>query len=228
MVAAAVPERRARAGSDRPQRSHLRRRRARDAGPRLGHGVPPRRPAVSSRRRRFGFRRGGDEVRGGRGDRRPAARPEASEPGPGGVRAAVRRQLAERQVVLGAVTILAIAVALAFTTRHDAPPPPGRPAADAARQLHGPRGGDGGVGARPPHELRRPRRRRDDGDRQPGAPVRRAPLPDLPPPPRARLGDRPGRRPRRRRSCSPHALARRLGITGVRRVRWAYAGAVAH
>ena len=140
------------------------------------------------------------------------------------IRAAVRRQLAQRQVVLGAVTILAIAVALAFTTRHDA---------------HHHR-----VSRLPRHTAatrpsRRRRRRSALGRRTScGVLVGDATMgigsPVLPCGARLYLtyrhrhvlasvidrADAPGAS-----LVLTHALARRLGVSGVRRVRWAYAGA---
>ena len=136
----------------------------------------------------------------------------------------MRSQLAQRQVVLAALTILAIAVALAFTTRHDdhhhrvtrLPSPHGNYTALAAataasalarRTSCGVLVGDATMGI--------------------GSPV-------LPCGARLYLtyrhrhvlasvidqADAPGAS-----FVLTHALASRLGVSGVRRVRWAYAGA---
>jgi len=136
----------------------------------------------------------------------------------------VRRKLAERQVVLGAVTILAIAVSLAFTTRTDhrhhrvtrLPAPHGNYTALAAATAESAFGrrtscgvlvGDATMGIGSPvlpcgARLYLTYRHRHvlasviDRANAPGASF-----------------------------VLTHALARRLGFTGVRRVRWAYAGA---
>jgi hypothetical protein len=135
----------------------------------------------------------------------------------------VRRQLTQRQVVLAAVTVLAVAVSLAFTTRHGhhhrvvrLPPPRGSYTALAAaagastlgrKTTCGVLVGDGTMGI--------------------GSPV-------LPCGSRLYLTYR-GRHvlasiidrasPAGASFLLTHALAKRLGVTGVRRVRWSYAAA---
>jgi hypothetical protein len=134
----------------------------------------------------------------------------------------VRRQLAQRQVVLLGVAILAVAVSLAFTThhRHHArvsrlPPPHGSYSALAAASGESALGHSTSCGVLA-----------GDSTLGIGSPV-------LP------CGTRLYLAFRNRhvlasvidRTSSPgasflltHALARRLGVTGVRRVRWSYAG----
>ena len=136
----------------------------------------------------------------------------------------MRRQLAQRQVVLGGVTVLAVAVSLAFTTRngdhhHGAsrlPPPHGDYTALAAASAESPLGhrtscgilvGDSTLGIASPvlpcgARLYLTYRGRHvlasviDQASAPGASF-----------------------------VLTHALARRLGVSGVRRVQWSYAGA---
>ena len=183
------------------------RARPRRPRPGLGHGAPPRRaagldraPAVPPAARR---RRG----RGRRGRGRPAARPRPPEPRARGdsEETAMRRPLAQRQVILAAVALLAAAVSVAFTARHDHHRSVSEPAA-VARLVHGPRGRERRGGARPEELLRRDHRRQDHGHREPGAPMWGPALSRLPRPSRARLGDRPGRRSRRR--ARPHLCPR--------------------
>jgi len=136
----------------------------------------------------------------------------------------MRRKLAERQVILGAVTILAIAVSLAFTTRNDhrhhrvirLPTPRGNYTALAAATAESALGRRTSCGVLV-----------GDATMGIGSPV-------LPCGARLYLtyrhrhvlasvidrADAPGAS-----FVLTHALARRLGVSGVRRVRWAYAGA---
>jgi hypothetical protein len=134
----------------------------------------------------------------------------------------VRRQLAQRQVVLAAVTTLAVAVSLAFTTHHThhrvvsrLPPPHGSYTALAAasgqsvlghRTTCGVLVGDSTMGIGSPvlpcgARLYLTYRNRHvlasviDQANAPGASF-----------------------------VLTHALARKLGVSGVRRVRWSYAG----
>jgi hypothetical protein len=134
----------------------------------------------------------------------------------------VRRQLAQRQVVLAAVTTLAVAVSLAFTTHHahhrtvsHLPPPHGSYTALAAASAESVLGhrtscgvlvGDNTMGIGSPvlpcgARLYLTYRNRHvlasviDQANAPGASL-----------------------------VLTHALARKLGVSGVRRVRWSYAG----
>jgi hypothetical protein len=134
----------------------------------------------------------------------------------------MRRQLAQRQVVLGGLTILAVAVSLAFTTHHGhhprasrLPPPHGSYTALAAASGESTLGhmtscgtlvGDSTLGIASPvlpcgTRLYLTFRNRHvlasviDSSSAPGASFELT-----------------------------HALASRLGVTGVRRVRWSYAG----
>jgi hypothetical protein len=134
----------------------------------------------------------------------------------------VRRQLAQRQVILGGLTILAVSVSLAFTTPHGhhrtisrLPPPHGSYTALAAASGESALGhktscgvlvGDSTVGIGSPvlpcgTRLYLTFRKRHvlasviDGASAPGSSF-----------------------------VLTQALARRLGVSGVRRVRWSYAG----
>ncbi len=135
----------------------------------------------------------------------------------------MRRQLAQRQVILAAVAILAVAVSVAYVTRHDQrhhvvsrlPPPHGDYTALAAASAESALGhktscgvlvGDATMGIASPvlpcgARLYLTYRHRhvlasviDQAD-APGASL-----------------------------LLTHALARRLGVSGVRRVHWSYAG----
>ena len=136
----------------------------------------------------------------------------------------MRRGLAQRQVVLGAVTILAVAVSLAFTTRNDhhhhrvtrLPPPHGNYTALAAataasafgrRTTCGVRVGAATVGLGSPVLPCGTRLYLTYRQRHVLASV-------------IDRADAPGAS-----FVLTHALARRLGVTGVRRIRWSYAGA---
>ena len=135
----------------------------------------------------------------------------------------MRRQLAERQVVLAGVTVLAVAVSLAFTTRNDhhhrasrLPPPHGSYSALAAagaasalgrRTSCGVLAGDSTLGIASPVLPCGARLYLTYGARHVLASVI-----DQSAAPGASF-------------VLTHALARRLGVTGVRRVRWSYAGA---
>lgn len=134
----------------------------------------------------------------------------------------MRRQLAQRQVVLAAVTTIAVAVALAFATHHEhhrsvsrLPPPHGSYTGLAAAS------GASALGRRTSCGVLE-----GDSTLGIGSPV-------LP------CGARLYLTYRRRHVLASvidqagapgasfvltHALARRLGVTGVRRVRWSYAG----
>ena len=134
----------------------------------------------------------------------------------------MRRQLAQRQVVLAAVTTLAVAVSLAFTTHHEhhrivsrLPPPHGSYTALAAAS------GESALGHRTSCGVLV-----GDSTMGIGSPV-------LPCGARLYLTYR-GRHvlasvidqagATGASFVLTHALARRLGVTGVRRVRWSYAG----
>ena len=134
----------------------------------------------------------------------------------------MRRQLAQRQVVLAAVTTLAVAVSLAFTTHHGhhrtvsrLPPPHGSYTALAAAS------GESALGYRTSCGVLV-----GDATMGIGSPV-------LP------CGARLYLTFRNRHVLASvidqanqsgasflltHALARKLGVTGVRRLRWSYAG----
>ena len=134
----------------------------------------------------------------------------------------MRRQLAQRQVVLAAVTTLAVAVSLAFTTHHEhhrtisrLPPPHGSYTALAAAS------GESALGHRTSCGVLV-----GDSTMGIGSPVL---------PCGARLYLTYGRRhvlasvidqtsAAGASFVLTHALAQRLGVTGVRRVRWSYAG----
>jgi hypothetical protein len=134
----------------------------------------------------------------------------------------VRRQLAQRQVVLAAVATLAVAVSLAFTTHHEhhrrvsrLPPPHGSYTALAAARGESALGrrtscgvlvGDATIGIGSPVLPCGARLYLTYGRRHVLASVI-----DQADPPGASL-------------VLTHALAQRLGVTGVRRVRWSYAG----
>ena len=135
----------------------------------------------------------------------------------------MRRQLAQRQVILAAVAILAIAVSVAYVTRHDQrhhavsrlPPPHGDYTALAAASGESALGRETSCGVLV-----------GDATMGIGSPV-------LPCGARLYLtyrhrhvlasvidqADAPGAS-----LVLTHALARRLGVSGVRRVRWSYAG----
>jgi hypothetical protein len=136
----------------------------------------------------------------------------------------VRRALAQRQVLLGAVTILAVAVSLAFTTRNDdhhrrvtrLPAPHGNytalaaataPSALGHRTSCGVLVGDATVGIGSPVLPCGTRLYLTYRHRHVLASV-------------IERADAPGAS-----FVLTHALAGRLGISGVRRIRWAYAGA---
>ena len=134
----------------------------------------------------------------------------------------MRRQLAQRQVVLAAVTTLAVAVSLAFTTHHEhhrtisrLPPPHGSYTALAAAS------GESALGHRTSCGVLV-----GDSTMGIGSPVL---------PCGARLYLTYGRRhvlasvidqtsAAGASFVLTHALAQRLRVTGVRRVRWSYAG----
>ena len=194
----------------RPPTPAQRRRRGRLAGWRppasrerrsTGSTRSPRQRAagsVGAARRRRG--------RGDRGARRPAARPDAPEPRPRGDRqeAAMRRQLAQRQVILGGG---GPPRGRRLGRLHDqARPPPQR--SRLCRPPHGSytalAAASGAVGARHGRAACGVViGDRDDGHREPRAPLRRPPLPHLPRPTRPRLGDRPRPTPPAPRSSSP-------------------------
>jgi hypothetical protein len=134
----------------------------------------------------------------------------------------VRRQLAQRQVVLAAVTTLAVVVSLAFTTHHEhhrivsrLPPPHGSYTALVAAS------GESALGHRTTCGVLV-----GDSTMGIGSPVL---------PCGARLYLTYGHRhvlasvidqtsAAGASFVVTHALAHRLGVTGVRRVRWSYAG----
>ena len=134
----------------------------------------------------------------------------------------MRRQLAQRQVVLAAVTTLAVAVSLAFTTHHAnhrtvsrLPPPHGSYTALAAASGESVLGhhttcgalvGDSTMGIGSPVLPCGTRLYLTYGNRHVLASVI-----DQATPTGASF-------------VLTHALARKLGVSGVRRVRWSYAG----
>jgi hypothetical protein len=136
----------------------------------------------------------------------------------------VRRQLAQRQVALAGVTVVAVAVSLAFTTRNDdhhhrasrLPSPHGDYTALAAAGAESVLGhrtscgvlvGDSTLGIASPVLPCGARLYLSYRGRNVLASV-------------IDQGSAPGAS-----FVLTHALARRLGVSGVRRVRWSYAGA---